>query len=235
MRRFWDRRAREDALYFVDNRIGYRDPAAEERFWRGGREDLDAVLADLELVIGPDDRVVEIGCGVGRLTRVLAERAGSVVAIDVSAEMLERARAANPGLETVEWLLGDGESLPVEDASADIVFSHVVFQHIPDPGVTLGYVREMGRVLRPGGRAGFQIANNPDEPLRSGRQSLRNRLRALVGRGPKGQTHPAWLGSAVDLDDLRAAAADGGMQVERVVGEGTQYCLVRTRRVPGTG
>ena len=236
MRRFWDERAREDALYFVDNRIGYRDPAAEERFWQGGRADLDGVLADLELAIGPEDRVVEIGCGVGRLTRVLAERGASVLALDVSAEMLERARAANPGLENVEWVLGDGESLAgVEDASADIVFSHVVFQHIPDPEVTLGYVREMGRVLRPGGRAGFQVANNPEEPLRTGNQSLRNRVRALVGRGPKGQTHPAWLGSAVDLDDVRAAAADGGMRVERVVGEGTQYCLVRARRSAGTG
>lgn len=236
MRRFWDERAREDALYFVDNRIGYRDPASEARFWEGGREDVDGVLGELELAIAPGDRVVEIGCGVGRLTRVLAVRAAKVVAVDVSTEMLVRARSANAGLANVEWVLGDGESLTgIDAASADLVFSHVVFQHIPDPQVTLGYVREMGRVLRPGGRAAFQVANNPEEPLRRGRQSLRDRLRALVGRGPKGQTHPAWLGSAVEIEDLRAAAADGGMEVERVVGEGTQYCLVRARRVGDTG
>ena len=53
---------------------------------------------------------------------------------------------------------------------------------------------------------------------------------SLVGRAPRGQRDPAWLGSAVDLDELRAAAADGGTQVERVVHEGTQFCLVLLRK-----
>jgi hypothetical protein len=83
-------------------------------------------------------------------------------------------------------------------------------------------------VLRPGGIAGFQVSN--DQAVHRARTGLRDRLRSLVGRAPRGQSHRAWLGSAVDLDDLRAAALDGGMTVERVVGEGTQYCLVRTRR-----
>jgi len=55
-------------------------------------------------------------------------------------------------------------------------------------------------------------------------------MRSLVGRAPKGQAHEAWTGSSVELDDVRAAAADGGMAVEKVVGEGTQYMVVRLRR-----
>jgi SAM-dependent methyltransferase len=236
MGQFWDERAREDALYFVDNRIGYRDPESEALFWEGGRVDLDRVLSALHIEVGADDDVLEIGCGVGRLTRVLAERGRSVTALDVSAEMLERARVANPQLDNVQWLLGDGESLAgVPDASADLCVSHVVFQHIPDPAVTLGYVREMGRVLRQGGAAGFQVSNNPDVHKRWGQEKLGDRVRSWVGRAPRGQRHPAWLGSAIDLDELRAAAADGGMEVEHVVGEGTQYCLVRTRKARGTG
>lgn len=100
--------------------------------------------------------------------------------------MLELAREHNPALDAVEWIHGDGTSLePLADASADACFSQVVFQHIPDPEITLGYVAEMGRVLRPGG-------------------------------------------SAVELPAL-AAAGSAGMEVERVSGEGTQWCLVLLR------
>jgi hypothetical protein len=55
-------------------------------------------------------------------------------------------------------------------------------------------------------------------------------LRALAGRNPRGSRDPAWLGSMIELDDLHAAADAGGMDVERVVGEGTQFCLVALRR-----
>jgi SAM-dependent methyltransferase len=114
------------------------------------------------------------------------------------------------------------------DASADACVSHVVFQHIPDAQITLGYVREMGRVLRPGGWAAFQVSTNPD--VHRPRSSPGRRLLALAGRAPRGQGDPAWLGSAVDLDDLRAAASDGGLELERVEDPGSQFCTVLARR-----
>jgi SAM-dependent methyltransferase len=155
-----------------------------------------------------------------------------VRALDVSERMLDLAREHNGSLANVEWLLGDGASLAgVETASADACVSHVVFQHVPDPNITLAYVREMGRVLRPGAWAAFQISNDPDiHRPRRGLGRLRDALKAAAGRAPKGQGDPAWRGSAVELDALRAAAADGGMTVERVEGAGTQYCLALTRR-----
>src|SRR3954454_13945580 len=229
MREFWDERAREDAFYFVDNRIRYKDPAEEARFWEMGRTDLDRLLGAVDVSLSPDDDVVEIGCGVGRLTRVIAERVASVQALDVSGEMLTIAQNENAALTNVVWIRGDGTSLTgIADASADAVVSHVVFQHIPDPQITLGYIREVGRVLRPGGSAVLHVSN--DKQVHRWKASLGQRLRTLVGRSPKGQTHRAWTGSAVELDDLRAAAADGGMTVERVVGEGTQYMVLRLRR-----
>lgn len=231
MRDYWDRRAQEDAFYFVDNRLAYGDPDLGA-FWAGGREDLDRILDSLGVTIRPSDEIVEIGCGVGRLTRVLAERGASVRALDVSPRMLELAREHNPQLGNVTWIEGDGTSLAgVADASADVCFSHVVFQHIPDPRITLGYVREMGRVLRTGGWAAFQVSN---QPALHGRRPLRERLRTLpaqlLGRRPRGQAHQAWLGSAVDLGELRTAAADGGTEVARLEGEGTQWCLVLLRK-----
>src|SRR2546423_10086498 len=161
MREFWDARAREDAFYFVDNTLGYRDPDLE-RFWASGREVVDKVFGLLAVELQPNDEIVEVGCGVGRITRELARRGQSVRALDVSAEMLERARELNPSAPGVDWLLGDGSTLHgIDGASADACFSFVVFQHIPDPEVTLSYVREMGRVLRSGGRAAFQVSNDP--------------------------------------------------------------------------
>jgi SAM-dependent methyltransferase len=231
MERFWDERAREDAFFFVDDRLEYGRPDVE-RFFRDGEKALDDILGHLGAAIEPDDVVVEIGCGLGRITRAIAARARRVTALDVSAEMLSRARDLNVELDNVEWLHGDGRSLaPIPDACATACFSHVVFQHVPDPAITLSYVREMGRVLRSGGWAAFQISNDPSiHRPRGGLAGVRRRALALVGRAPRGQRDPAWLGSAVDLSDLRAAAADGGTTVERVVNEGTQFCLVLLRK-----
>jgi len=229
MREFWDERAREDAFYFVDNRIKYKDPAEEARFWAMGREDLDKLLGAVDVVLEPDWVVVEIGCGVGRLTRVISERVGTVKALDVSAEMLSIAQNENATLSNVEWILGDGTSLDgIDTGVADAVVSHVVFQHIPDPQITLGYVREVGRVLREGGVAALHVSN--DKQVHELKQPLADRMRAMIGRAPRGQAHEAWKGSAVELDDVRAAAGDGGMVVETIVGEGTQYAVLRLRR-----
>jgi ubiquinone/menaquinone biosynthesis C-methylase UbiE len=229
MQEFWDERAREDAFFFVDNRIKYKDPAEEQRFWEMGRKDLDLLLGAVDVTLQPDWTVVEIGCGVGRLTRVISERAASVKALDVSSEMLAIARNENASLSNVEWIHGDGVSLGgIDDGVADAVVSHVVFQHIPDPQITLGYIREVGRVLKPGGVAALHVSN--DKQVHEQKQPLGERVRSLVGRAPKGQAHAAWKGSAVELEDLRAAAGDGGMSLETVVGEGTQYTVVRLRR-----
>lgn len=224
--RFWDERARENAIHYVDNRTDDQSTVPES-FWRGGEEALERMLADTGLTIGPDDVVVDIGCGVGRTTRALAARARRVYGIDVSSEMLSRAAEHNGHLDNVDWLHGDGETLRVVgDASADGIFSHVVFQHLPRPDMTLGYVREMGRVLKAGGWALFQVSTDPDVH----RAPVLQRLKSLVSRGADPEADPAWLGSAVTLPELRDAAAAGGLRLDAVVGEGTQYTTVLARR-----
>jgi methionine biosynthesis protein MetW len=231
MERFWDARAREDAYYFVDSRLEYRSPD-EEAFWAGGEEALDKLLGVLEAPpIEADDVVVDIGCGIGRLTRPLAGRASRVFALDVSSEMIERARRLNEHLDNVEWLHGDGESLqPVEDASVDVCVSHVVFRHIPDPAITLRYIAEMGRVLKPGGFAAFELSNKKEPHVHRSSGRLRP-LAALVGRAPRGVTDEAWVGSFVALGDLRRTAAGAGLAVERIEGQGTDFCAVRLRKL----
>lgn len=226
--RFWDERARENALYFVDNRLSYSDPD-DDAFWRGGEEVLERTLAVVGLDPGPDETVVDIGCGVGRMTRALSRRVGRVIGIDVSSEMLARAREANAGYDNIEWLHGDGASLAgIDDASVDGCYSFVVFQHLPSAEMTLGYVREMARVLRPGGWALFHVSTDP--AVHRQRPPLRDRIKALVGRAPRGQTNRAWLGSSVDLDVLRATSTDAGLDIEHVEEPGAQFTMVLARR-----
>jgi SAM-dependent methyltransferase len=228
--RYWDERARENALYFVDNEIGYDDPDTDA-FWSRGEQVVERMLGMVELTVGADQTVLDIGCGVGRLTRALASRAGRVYGLDVSREMLELAKRHNPELENVEWLHGDGAGLTVlSDSSVDGCFSHVVFQHIPDPEITLSYVREMGRVLRPGGWALFQVSSDPSAHRKPTR--LRERAKSILGRGGGADQDRAWWGSAVEMGALRAAAADGGLAVEQVFDEGSQYTTVFARRQP---
>jgi SAM-dependent methyltransferase len=227
MRRFWNARAREDAFYFVDTRQRYRD-TDPERFW-DAEPLVDYLLSGLGVTLDPSAITLEIGCGLGRITRVLCARTRQVLAVDVSDEMLARARGLHPDLDNVRWLLGDGTSLNGIDAgSVDACVSVVVLQHVPDPAITLGYVRELGRVLRPGGWAALQISDDP--AVHRPRAGMAPRMRAIMRRAPRGQRHAAWLGSATPLPALRETAVSVGLDVERVWGEGAQYCQVLLRR-----
>jgi SAM-dependent methyltransferase len=220
--RFWDQKARENALFFVDDRVDYDSPDVQA-FWRGGEEALGYMLDATGLTIGPDEEIVDIGCGVGRMTRALAGRARHVYGVDVSSEMIARAKQSNPELENVDWLHGDGQSLSVlGDGSVDGCFSHVVFQHIPDPEITMSYVRDMGRVLRPGGWALFQVSTDPTVHARP--SGLGPRLKRLVKRDD------AWWGSSVDPARLRSVAAEAGLEIEQLLDEGNQYTTVFARR-----
>lgn len=109
--------------------------------------------------LGPGENVVEVGCGAGMDALIAARKvgpSGSVIAVDMTEAMLERAKGSREqaGLDNVEFRLGYGESLPVDDGWADVVTSNGVLNLMPDK---VAAVREMARVLKPGGR--LQIAD----------------------------------------------------------------------------
>jgi SAM-dependent methyltransferase len=95
-------------------------------------------------------RVIEIGCGAGRLTRAIAANVASVIGVDVSEGMISVAKAHVPE-PNVEFRLGDGISLPVETATADGVFSAHVFQHLDSLDLARANFAEIARILKPGG------------------------------------------------------------------------------------
>ena len=96
MRRDWDERARQNARYFV---ASGREEWTDEEYYRSGEINVEReILTDLGNVCQGKDprrmRVLEIGCGTGRITRALAKQFGEVYAVDISAEMVRRARIA---------------------------------------------------------------------------------------------------------------------------------------------
>jgi SAM-dependent methyltransferase len=122
----------------------------------GGTEDvLIAPLLDAA-AIAVDDRVLDIGCGTGDLTRSAARRAqqGTAVGLDLSSAMVDTARelAAWHSLDNARFEVGDAQVHPFPAASFDAAVSHFGIMFFEDPEVAF---TNIGRALRPGGRLAF--------------------------------------------------------------------------------
>jgi arsenite methyltransferase len=117
--------------------------------------------------LAPGERVVDVGAGAGFDSFVAAGQvgpSGHVVGVDMTQEMLDKARASavEVGLDNVELREGFAEDLPVEDGWADVVISNGVINLCPDKQAALAEIR---RVLRPGGTLQFSdIANGQRVP-----------------------------------------------------------------------
>jgi ubiquinone/menaquinone biosynthesis C-methylase UbiE len=112
-----------------------------------GEEVRTAAIA--KAYLRPEMVVADVGAGTGFVAAGLAPVVRQVHVIDGSAAMLDVARGNLNGLNNVVYHLADGQSLPLPDGSLDAVFANMYLHHCPDPLVA---IREMVRVLRPGGR-----------------------------------------------------------------------------------
>jgi len=163
MARFWDESGPRGSVLLHRRPARVRQPRPSSASGRAASATFEVMLAAVGASLAArrrrgGDRLRHRAPDAGVRGRVPGRFGRSTL----SPRMIELAREHNPGLASVEWIVGDGSSLTgIEDGSADVCISHVVLQHIPDPSVSLGYIREMGRVLRPGGWALFQFSNRP--------------------------------------------------------------------------
>lgn len=120
------------------------------------------LLTHVELQAG--DRVLDVGCGTGVVTRLAAERvgtSGSVVGLDVNPAMLDVAASATPTEATIEWRAASAEAIPFADESFDVVLCGLSLQFVKDREEALC---EMRRVLSPGGRLALNVPG-PIDPI----------------------------------------------------------------------
>lgn len=149
--------------------------------------------------------MLELGCGTGKNTVWLGERAARVVAIDFSVEMLRRARERVPGTR-VEFVRADVRSpWPLPDASMDVVIGNLVLEHVASLGPIFG---ESARVLRPGGTL-FLCELHPFRQWRGGQAHFTDGATGETVRVP---AHVHMVGNYVN------AALDAGL-ILRHMGE----------------
>jgi len=205
MRRDWDERARENARFYVNTeKTDWND---DEFFASGRRTVAEEVLTDMiNICQGKDPKqmkILEIGCGAGRVTRALADVFGEVHAVDVSGEMIVRATAALHDLPHAHAYQNNGMDLTViAEGGFDFAFSTIVFQHIPSRAVIENYVREVNRLLKPGALFKFQVQGD-----------------ATIETEPD----DTWLGVAFSEQQAREMAERCGFEPRYMHGAGGQY------------
>ncbi len=147
----------------------------EEAYGRG-------FLQTAPLALLPADwTVADLGCGTGGLVAALALHVGRAIGVDQSAAMLEAARRRVAGLPHAELRQGSLENLPLEDGECDATLAILVLSYVAEPVPVL---REMARVLKPGGRAVVIEAvahDDEDFRVRMGQQRAGFTPQALEG------------------------------------------------------
>jgi ubiquinone/menaquinone biosynthesis C-methylase UbiE len=193
MRDDWDHRAALNAEHFI---VSTQDMWARDDFLTSGEQDVQRYLLPEVAGHGLDPAhcdALDFGCGVGRLSRAMARHFRAVTAVDISAEMLQKARQTFGDVNNIRWLEYDGYDLSgIATHSHDVVFSYLVLQHVPRQSLALHYVGELCRVLRPGGLLRVQFSSRALYRLRllycNARAWLarRDRLFGWLFRGGRG-------------------------------------------------
>ena len=201
MREEWDARARENAFHYIDDS---KDEWRPEEFFASGEESVrQLILNDMDSIcqeMPPTEmRVLEIGCGAGRMTRALAKVFGEVHGVDVSGGMIARAGELLADCPNVHLYQNSGADLSVlGNLEFDFAFSFIVFQHIPSKTIIENYAHEVHRVLRSGRLFKFQVQGSY-------------------------WAHDTWLGAPISGSDTVKMAENCGFRLLRYEGLGEQY------------
>jgi SAM-dependent methyltransferase len=172
------------------------DPGAQERLaavleTRGADPQQQAMrrafLGDIRFPAGA--RVLEVGCGTGVLSRVLARwpEVGSVVGVDPARSLLAKARELAAGLNNLTFQEADGRSLPFDDESFDAAIFDSTLSHVPSPEQAL---RQAARVLRPLGWLGVFDGDYATATVATGEHDP---LQACVDATMAGSVNDRWV------------------------------------------
>ncbi len=211
MRADWNRRAEEDAHYYVAFGGRAQDEAAFQATAADVVRALEGDLKRLPAGNPQSRRALEIGCGPGRLMRPMSRHFGEIHGVDVSDQMIGLARERLRDIPHAHVCATSGSDLaPFADASFDFVYSYAVFQHIPSREVVFSYLRECRRVLKPGGLVRCQINGLP----------------------PGAGTPNTWEGVRISAGEVARFTREQDFQLLSLEGTGTQYMWTTWRKRP---
>ncbi len=177
----WEQLGEQDPYWAVltnPEKRGSRWEAHE--FFETGRAEINHIFwrLDNDGIQVRCETALDFGCGVGRLSRALAEKFTRVLAVDVSSTMLAEAAKANEHIENIEFLNNAPRDLSIlPDSVADFLYSNIVLQHIPRDRQA-AFILEFHRVLKPGGILVFQT------PARRKLDSLKGLAYIVFGNRP---------------------------------------------------
>jgi len=162
MKKEWDARARLDTLFVIATDHSQN----EDDFWRSGIDEIKSILglgsSRFEKIVYQKDpkkmRVLEIGCGIGRILIPTSRIFGQAIGVDVSSEMIHKGKKYVENLQNCQIFENNGIDLSeFSDNYFDFCFSFIVFQHIPEKKIVEKYISEVSRVLKPHCLFRFQV------------------------------------------------------------------------------
>ena len=168
----------------------------------------------------PGERVLDVACGTGVVTRLAAERvgtAGTVAGIDINPGMLAGARSVTPSDMAIDWHQASVEAMPLSDESFDVVLCSLGVQFFPDRSAAL---REMRRVLAPGGRLVFLVPGPTPRIFVVLAEALSRHIQ------PELAAFVNQVFSLHDAEELQQLVGDAGFR------EGAARASTRTLRLP---
>lgn len=171
-------------------------------------------------LIGSDRIVLDVGCGIGRVEKFLAEHCRELHATDISAVMLRKAFERLP-FPNVFLMLGNGRDLSMyQDAKFDVVFSLLVLQHLEKEDAFF-YLLEFNRVLKDGGKCIVQFPDlHSDEHFEAFIKDV------FIDR----EYRPAARVRGYTMDEIRLKMTQAGFAIDDIKASGADLIVVSTKK-----
>ncbi|WP_432110000.1 class I SAM-dependent methyltransferase [Streptomyces sp. AA1529] len=194
--------------------------ARNQERWDAVNDGFNQSLLDAAAV-RESDTVLDIGCGVGRTTRLAARRAarGRALGLDISGPMLDRARASavREGVENVAFVQGDAQVHPLDDGAFDAVISRYGMTFFTDPAAAFA---NLHRALRPDGRLAFICAAEAEANEWLAALASLHDILPLGGFGKAGSPGMFSLTDPGRIRDLVAAGGFDRLDMQRIEAAG---------------
>lgn len=167
MKTDWDERARIDEKFAICAVLNQK----EEEFWKSGKDDCNYILGigtkRYELILNGKNpkkmRVLEIGCGVGRILIPMVKIFGEAIGVDVSTEMVNSGKKHIEQISNCKIFETNGTDLSLFSSDYfDFCYSYIVFQHITEKEIVKNYIKEISRILKKGSIFRFQVRGDID-------------------------------------------------------------------------